>query len=135
MQTNNTINTSQVVSDWAQYTVQRLQKSLLKKKVGQTGILNNSMIYAIKSMGGQPTSVQIEFSYYGKFVDMGVGRGQKIESVASNRDIVSLLGVGRRPKKWFSKTMYGEIAALRKLLGQEYGQIGAQILRDTISNT
>jgi hypothetical protein len=126
----------QVISDWARYTIQRLQKSLDKKKVGITGSLNYSLLYQLAGIAdGNVSSVSINFNYYGKFVDMGVGRGHKIESVKSNRDVYSLIGGGRRPKKWLSKTLYGEIAALREIMAIHYGEEGAQIVKETISQT
>lgn len=74
----------QVVSDWAKYTIERLQKQITKKKIGVTGSLNYSLLYKLAALsGGGVSSVNLEFNYYGKFIDMGVGRGQKIESIQS----------------------------------------------------
>lgn len=126
-----TPNIDQIVSEWAVVTIDRLQKSLNSKGVGKTGSLYYSFLYQLKGISAAgPSGVQLEFNFYGKFVDMGVGRGYKIEDVNANRDAYS--NNARRPKKWLSKTLYGEVLALREILGQSYADQGAQIIRDTI---
>lgn len=127
------IERKQLIEDWARYTAERLQKSLIKKKVGGTGALSYSILYQLMSLaGGEIGSVKHEFNYYGKFVDMGVGRGQKIESVKTNGDIISLMSQSRKPKKWFSKTYYAEVLELQDLLRIKYGEQGANIIKEQI---
>lgn len=121
-----------VISDWARYTIERLQKSIDRYKIGYTGSLRYSILYQLASLAGSTSGVNLEFNYYGKFVDMGVGRGQKIESIKSNREVYNLVGGGRKPKKWFSKTLYGELAALREIMASKYGELGTQILKESI---
>ena len=124
---------NQVADDWARYTAERLQKSLLRHKIGKSGSLSYSIIYALKSIsGGEVGSIRHEFNYYGKFVDMGVGRGQKIEDVKGNRDMVALMGSGRRPKKWFSKSYYAEVMQLEEILAKKYGQQYQRLIKETI---
>ena len=130
------VEIKQVISDWARYTIERLQKSIVTKKIGVSGSLNYSLLYHLASLaGGDVSSVTLNFNYYGRFVDMGVGRGHKIESVKSNADIYSLVGGGRRPKKWLGKTLYGEVAALRDIMSTHYGEEGVQILKDSITQS
>lgn len=122
-----------VISDWARYTIERLQKSIDKRHIGDTGSLRYSLLYHLAALaGGGVESVKLEFNYYGKFLDMGVGRGQKIESVKSNREVYNLVGGGRRPKQWFSKTLWGEVAALTELLSVKYGDQGTRMIKESI---
>ncbi|MBA4166285.1 MAG: hypothetical protein H0X41_01830 [Chitinophagaceae bacterium] len=124
---------NQVVSDWAKYTAERLSKSLIKRKIGVTGNLNFSILYSLVSgLSGDLAGSKHEFLYYGKFVDMGVGRGQKIESVKSNGELISLTGQGRKPKRWFSKTYFSEVAELGNLLRQKYGENFIDIVKESI---
>jgi hypothetical protein len=126
----------ELIQAWAKYTIERLQRSIDKKKVIDTGSLRYSLLYhLLAGPNGEISNIQLTFNYYGKFVDMGVGKGQKIESVKGNRDLISLAGHGRRPKVWFSKTFYSEVTELRDLLLQNYGEEGAQIIKETISQT
>jgi hypothetical protein len=140
---------AKLVKDWAMYTAARLEKSIIKKKIGiatmhherfgrvtyqkSSGALVNSLAYAVVSAAnGDVDSTRHEFNYYGKFVDMGVGRGQKIENVKSNGDILRLTGEGRRPKKWFSRTYWAEVTELRDLLMVKYGTQSAQLIKETL---
>ena len=125
-----------LVSDWALYTIERLQKSTDKRKVGVTGSLRYSLLYHLSAMAdGGVSGVKLNFNYYGKFVDMGVGRGQKIEDVKSNREVYNLVGGGRKPKKWFSRTLYAEVLELRNLMAKKYGEQGIQLVKDTIEDS
>lgn len=126
---------NQVIADWARYTAERLQRSLLKKKVGISGSLNYSMLYKLASLGGGGgvSSVSHSFNFYGKFIDMGVGRGQKIGDVKGNADMRGMGMGGRRPKKWFSKTYYAEVAELRDLLMQKYGEQALGTIKEEIT--
>lgn len=140
---------AKLIHDWAKFTGERLQKSIVKKRVGiatmhherfgrttyqkSSGALINSIVYALAAAGnGDVEAARHEFNYYGKFVDMGVGRGQKIEGVKSNADILRMAGGGRRPKKWFSRTYYAEVTELRDLLMVKYGTQSAQLIKETI---
>lgn len=121
------------LQDWARYTAVDLQKSLIRKGVGASGDLNFSILYDLIGIaGGDITSILHTFNYYGKFVDMGVGRGQKIEDVKDSRIMYDLLGHGRKPKKWFSITYYAEIQILQEVMAEKYGEQGAAIIKETI---
>jgi hypothetical protein len=123
-----------VVDDWARYAAERLQKSIIKHKIGHSGSLSYSVLYDLKAMStGEVTSTVHEFNYYGKFVDMGVGRGQKIEDVKTNGDLISVVGHGRRPKKWFSRTFYAEFHALGEILAKKYGEDYQRVVKESIT--
>jgi hypothetical protein len=127
------IERGQMVADWAKYTAQRLQKSAKKHGVKDTGDLIYSILYDVIGAAGDTTGTKHTFNFYGKFSDMGVGRGQKIESVKGNGAIIALAsGKKRTPKKWFSKTYYAEVAELRNLLLVKYGEDGANIIKESI---
>jgi len=127
----------QLCEDWAKYTAQRLQKSIARFKIGASGSLNYSILYQLMGIsGGDVGSIKHEFNYYGKFVDMGVGRGTKIESVMGNADIISLIGgKSRRPKRWLSKTYYAEVAELSSLLSAKYGDQYTNIIKEQITKS
>ena len=136
MQINSNLSAerAQLISDWARFAIERLQKNIDKFKIGVTGSLKYSLLYALKSVAdGDIGSVQILFNYYGKFVDMGLGKGVKIESVSSNSEMYSAAGKShRKPKKWLSKTLYGEINQLQLLLLKNYSEQVPNIVRESI---
>lgn len=116
------------VKQWAKITIKELRQSLKNKNVGKTGDLYRSFRYVIFSdSDGVPTRVTIGFDYHGKFVDMGVGNGMKIENQKTNREIwrnmsrTEKRGYNiRRPKKWYSPTMYKEYQRLAEILTGKY---------------
>jgi hypothetical protein len=124
---------AKLIDDWARYTAERLLRSMLKKNVGSSGTLQASMLYMLKGVaGGDVSSVVHQFKYYGKFVDMGVGRGQKLGDVKGNADLYAIKGSGRRPKKWFSPTYYAEVMELESLLLNKYGEQSTAMIKETI---
>jgi hypothetical protein len=129
---------AELIDKWAQITAERLQKSLVKKKIGVTGSLNYSLLYMLKgAAGGDITSIIHEFNYYGRFVDMGAGKGQKIGDVKDNGVMIGIKGesAGRRPKKWYSRTYWAEMNELQELLMIKYGEQAQDIIKENFSIT
>jgi len=62
----------------------------------------------VASAQGDVLKIDFAFKYYGKFVDMGVGKGVEDRSGQGESDSRKLegkmLGNRRRPKKWYSRT-------------------------------
>lgn len=133
---NATSERTKLIQDWATFTIERLQRSIDKRKIGVSGSLRYSLLYALKAASeGDISAIEIFFNYYGKFVDMGVGAGVKLESVKSNSDIYDKASTARRPKKWLSKTLYAEINQLQMLLAEQYSEQIPNIIRESIQQT
>jgi hypothetical protein len=98
---------------WADRVTNAVIRSLKREKIGITQELRNS----IKSRAKQNIG-ELLFTEYGRFVDMGAGKGSRkgIESIASNRAVLT----GRRPKKFYSKTAYGTLSSLIQALVSNY---------------
>lgn len=119
---------SYTIREWARYTIWALQKEIVKKKIGATGSLLRSFEHNVKfGAGGSVSGVTIGFWYHGKFVDMGVGKGVKLENVKGNAEVWRSLASderqgrkNRKPKKWYSPTMYYEYQRLAELLRDKY---------------
>lgn len=107
---------AELVDRWNDILVDRLLKAQQRYGIGITMYLFYSVQAELVRNGAEVSASKLSFNYYGKFLDMGVGRGQKIESVKGNRDLVTAIGGGRKPKKWLSKTYYAEIGILRDLM-------------------
>lgn len=122
-----TIDQQAIIEQWARYTANDLMKSMKKRGIGYSNALYNSIRHKIINEVSGNFSVQHSFNYYGKFVDMGVGRGQKLSEVKGNADVRGITGSGRRPKKWLSKTYYGEVSTLTEIL-QKHGVESAKSL-------
>lgn len=98
-------------SKFAEYVINKWQAKIRELKIHQTGDLYNSFISeVIRNSGGDVERIIFTFRYYGKMVDMGVGKGITLDD----------LGVGKRsPKPWYSKTLYSEVKKLSDLMAKD----------------
>jgi len=148
---NQKINTKAALQAWAKYSVQNFQKELDKKVYGlrttKRGVQRSSLVGYRYGSGRSRTNnlrkawwqnvqagsgtdrVMIEFLMYGRFVDMGVGRGVTHTSRVVNRQL-RLGRSGRTRKTWYSKTKGHEIHRLREILAEQ----NIHMLLDSIEN-
>lgn len=105
-------NISLTVEAWAKIVIERWELQMARAGVRGTGKLLNSFMYTIHSQAnGNPELIQFAFNYYGKFVDMGVGRGVTLETVETTN---------RKPKPWYSKVFWGQFQKLKELMVEKY---------------
>ena len=69
------LDTDELFSWWAKYTVDRLHDALNTIGVDISGPLFKSIFNELERSGGDVSKVVTKFLAYGRFVDMGVGRG------------------------------------------------------------
>jgi hypothetical protein len=129
----------EIAQAWAKITIIKWKKKLAINKVGNSGALLQSFQYnVLASAQGNVLKITLLFEYYGRFVDMGVGRGVKIgdvkESATSRRLSGKMLGNRRRPKKWYSKTFHAEVMKLSEIFAKEYGHRGVIAITENVSD-
>ncbi len=115
-------NTIAVLKAWGEIAKERLADSVEKHRVTDTHALMASIDVAAAT-----DQVHISYNYYGMFVDMGVGKGVKLGDVRFNAE-QKRAGIGgsrRKPKKWYSKTIFREVAKLGDILASHFGIMGA----------
>lgn len=118
----------ETLSQWAYITVNELKLSMAAKRM-HLGDLYKSFTWKLFYDGnGMPTKVTIGYLWHGRFVDMGVGKGQKIGEIKSNREVWRYLGKearagrkARKPKKWYSPVMFYEYQRAAEILAGKYG--------------
>lgn len=117
-----------VINGWAEVVLDRFRGALDKYDIGKLdGDLWRSFTYQLVLNGGDVEAVVIKFLQYGRFVDMGVGRGVPVGARGSaafekaRKDNGQLRRYGRKRKPWYSKTKTREIGILRTILVQDYG--------------
>lgn len=72
----------EIAEAWAKITIIKWKKKLASNKNGDTGNLLKSFKYNVLATArGNVMKITLLFEYYGRFVDMGVGRGVKIGDV------------------------------------------------------
>ncbi len=129
----------EIAEAWAKITIIKWKKKLASNKIGDTGTLLKSFKYnVLASAQGNVLKITLLFEYYGRFVDMGVGKGVKIgdvkESATSRRLSGKMLGNRRRPKKWYSKTFHAEVMKLSEIFAKEYGHKGVMAITENVSD-
>lgn len=123
------LNVDKEIDAWADIAIERFQKVLKQKKIGVTGNLYRSFEKEVQKSGGNVQAVFIRFAMYGRFRDMGVGRGMKAHERETNRwNLIANKAYGadveysrRRPKRWFNKPKMAQIYRLREILAESVG--------------
>ena len=119
----------QTVEAWLGFTLQNLREQISKLKIKDTGHLLASIHGAlIGSAGDDVERLSVAYAMYGKFVDMGVGRGMGAGVRKSNdaytriRDEKGqLYRHSRKARPWSSKEMGRQTFRLSTLLSEYYG--------------
>lgn len=130
-----------IATDWLRITIERFQKAIEKSGISmERKNLFNSFLQSIEKDGdGAVQAAFIKFKFYGRFVDMGVGRGVPIGSRKAKLDYYKyrnnkgqLLKYSRKPKKWYSKTLASQTKKLSELMAEHFGIKTIQVMEQTI---
>jgi hypothetical protein len=125
---DNNLNISLTVQAWADIVLDRWLNKIDAMKINDQYLLANSFMHEIiSSASGDPVRIEFAFNYYGKFVDMGVGRGVKLSDVGAVES-------KRHPKRWYSSVFYPQISKLASLLAQKYARLGAVTIVENIDD-
>lgn len=115
-------NLSLTVEAWAKFVIERWEDKMLRLRIHNSGDLKRSLLqHVITQANGDPIKIEFAFNFYGKFVDMGVGKEFKIGNPG---DIG--LNPTRRAKPWYSKTFFSQVKKLSEILAEKYA-LKAQI--------
>lgn len=109
------INFRALAKEFPEIAKKEMTDRFRKLKIGATGALLDDMSFRGKVLVNG-VMVEIDYWYYGMFVDMGVGNGISLGDVT----VARMIGAGRRKKNWTRK-----LAAFRHRLGELYTQIAA----------
>lgn len=120
------VDLNETARAWAQIVLERWEQKMDALNIGYTQQLQDSFLLELVSMGTDVTQIAFEFKYYGKFVDMGVGKGVSLGEVRGNvverRLVGRETGNRRRAKKWYSPVFYTEVAKLRFIMAEKYAR-------------
>lgn len=145
MPSQDPVQLEQAVTRWLERAIRRYRFYMDKYGVGFSQSLWNSFTTnIIRSSGGNISKLEINFLYYGRFVDMGVGRGFPIGSRSKLGDDKFLSkrnergqlrkAPGRKPKKWYAKTTTFEIGRLGDILQKEFGLETPKFIENAMKN-
>ncbi len=115
--------------EWAQRTVEVLRKQLRAKKIRVSDDLFKSLATKVAQQQGLMLAADFSFLTHGRFVDMGKGRTRQVQSQANYRQV--WMGQERKPKKWYSRPIYGRIHTLSAVMSSS---IAEQAVRSVTEN-
>lgn len=136
----------EIIDKWLDITIDRLHMALDEHEIGKLdGNLWKSIMGEVVASGGNVQSVIVKFLQYGRFVDMGVGRGM---TTGSRRELGDKFfkkrNAGgqlhkhlRKAKPWYSRTKQREIGRLREIMAtklskQTIGEVEEAIKKGVI---
>jgi len=132
-------NIKETLEAWAAITIDRWRQQIQKRDIHIGDLARDLREHVQASADGEIMKVEFFYSWYGKFVDMGVGKGTKIGDVNENRTSRNLegrhTGNRRRAKPWKSATLFAEVNTLNALLLEKYGRKALAIVEDTVAKT
>lgn len=134
MAVNQKINERAALVNWANETTRFLKKSVSNKGLLDSISLKNSISMEMMGIATEVKTFVFKFNQYGMYVDMGLF-GKK--SLEQKNDLVAKLTSPKKrnkalknlPKKryqWYSRTMYGSVNVLTKIMLDQYGIKGIQ---------
>ena len=130
----------ETVEKWLEYTLDDLRENIRKLKINDTGHLLASVEgHLVAAAGGDVTKLSIAYAAYGKFVDMGVGRGmgagirKRDSDYARIRDERGQLHkFSRRPRPFASKVIGKQSFRLSVLLSDYFGNTITAKIQDAL---
>lgn len=116
------------IQAWADIVITIWLNKIDQLKIYSTYQLADSFTnHVISHSNGDIAKIEFAFNYYGKFVDMGVGKGVTIDDVGSPN-------ANRKPRPWYSRTFYAEVKKLATILAEKYARKGALIIIENIDD-
>lgn len=102
---------------WADIVIERWIRKIQSLHIISSGELLKSLeAHVASDSNGDPEKITFLYLYYGKFPDMGVGRGVKLGETGN-----------RKVKPWYSSTFLKEVNTLGRLMAERYGYDAATL--------
>ncbi len=114
---------------WLWRNEQIWQQQIRDKGIGDSQELIKSFRHNLKKLANGYLEGEHEFKTRGRFVDMGVGRGtDRTSRLGRYEEDWSKGRAGRKPKRWYTRALYGR---LNDLLGATGARLGEEAIRMT----
>ena len=126
---------------WAKMMITIWEEKVMMLNVRDTGELLRSFQYhVISNAGGDTGKIVFTYMYYGRFVDMGVGRGMNagVKRGGSSydryrNDLGQLHAYNRVAKPWYNKPFYHSFKVLSEKTAELYGEEFKIMMHETLS--
>ena len=125
----------QSLAEYMQSVTEGMRIAANRLKIGVTDEGIASLSYNVLQ-SGEGAAADLSFKEYLRMVDMGVGRGHPLGGLASTRSALESLNKktgkksGRKPKKFYSKTVYGKLSHLQGKLLYGYTEAAVAMLKE-----
>lgn len=130
----------QLARQWLDVTVERFVANMRRLRIQDTGALMASFKKeVIGTAGADQLRLRLSYALYGKFVDMGVGRGMGAgvrkgddgyDRVRNSRG--QLRRRQRKARDWYATEMTYQTYRLSELLLDLYGRVALTTARDAV---
>jgi hypothetical protein len=133
----------QTVEAWLAFTLSNLRERIRALKIVDTGeLLNSVQGFLVTAADGDVARLSIAYAIYGKYVDMGVGRGMGAGVRKANSDYArirdergQLYRHSRQARPFSSKEIGRQSVRLGVLLSEYYGQTTIASITDALPGT
>jgi hypothetical protein len=100
------------MAEYMKDVIEAMRREIIKRKVRHSDELLNSLAYNVYQQDAAAAGT-LSFAEWGRFVDMGVGKGHPLGGIQATKDILTAKkGNLRKPKKIYSPIAYGKLNGL-----------------------
>jgi len=112
---------------WAKMMITIWQDKVAALRIHDTGALFSSFHMELLSQsGGNIDKIVFTYLYYGRMVDMGVGRGVKFGDYM-------LTGKKRKTKPWYNKSFFHSLKVMNEKRAELYGEEFQAIIHEALN--
>ena len=122
-----TATKQQVIQRWTEIVIEVWEEKIDKLGIGHSNnLIDNFYHHIVSNAAGDMQKVEFAFNYYGKFVDMGVGKGVPVGDTGS--------GNTRKSKKWYSPSFTHQVKRLAEIMAEKYAEEATFAIVDSIQS-
>jgi len=101
---------------WADILITAFEKKVYDLKINDTFALSESFAaHVFMETGGNINRIEFIYNYYGKYIEMAVGKGVTMDDVGITSNT-------RKKRLWYTPVFYRHVKRLGEILTEKYGQ-------------
>lgn len=125
---NNNTNITETLKAWADIVIDNWEQKIYALDVNYSyDLIESFKNEVISQANGDVAKIEFTFLYYGKFVDMGVGRGVPLSEAGETWH-------RRKKKPWYSKVFFSEIKKLSVIVSEKYARKGVLMIVENVGD-
>lgn len=113
---NKNVDLNLTAKAWADITIEDWENKIQSLGITDTlALLESFQTHVFMASGGNIDRIEFIYLNYGKYIEMAVGKGVRIEDVG-------ILSTARKKRMWFTPVFFRHVKRLGEILAQKYGQ-------------